>query len=266
MPSHTIDLTDPDTMIDALAASHAHLDGLRTAALTAPTRLPGWPVAQVLSHLGSGAEIGTALLHRALDGAAETLDRDTMTGIWERWNAMTPDEQADGRRVHDAQHLALLEGLTEEQRHSLKVPYFIGPLTIAEYAGYRLSEHAVHTWDVAVALEAAARITPGATAVLWSRLALIAERFHAADVRTLLAPTSVTLRPTDGAPPATLVIRPGALTLVAGDSGAAQASGTVEALTRLVYGRLAPRLRADDRLALTPGITLDDLVSLFPGY
>lgn len=262
----TVDLTDPDAMIDALAASHDRLDRLDTTPLTAPTLLPGWPVAQVLSHLGSGAEIGVAILGRALDGATDTVDRDTMTGIWDRWNAMTPDEQARGRREHDARHLALLEALTPEQRRTLTVPYFVGPLSVAEYAGYRLSEHAMHTWDIAVALDPAARLDPAAAAVLWARLDLIAGRFHAADLRARLAPADITLQPTDGAPAASLVIRPDTVTLIPGDHGTAQVSGPVDALVRLAYGRLDPARRVDDRLDITAGPSLADLTALFPGY
>jgi uncharacterized protein (TIGR03083 family) len=266
MTAATAALTDPDAMIDSLAASHELLDRLDTTGLTAPTRLPGWSVAQVLSHLGSGAEIGTVLVGRALDGATDTVDRHVMTGIWDRWNAMTPQEQADGRREQDARHLALLQGLTPGQRRHLRVPYFVGPLDVAEYTGYRLSEHAVHTWDVAVALDPSARLAPGTAAVLWARLGLIAGRFHAADVRVRLAPADVTLRPTDGAPAATLVIRPDTVALVDGDHGTAQVRGTVDALVRLCYGRLDPELRDDDRLDVTAGVSRADLTDLFPGY
>lgn len=37
----TVDLADPDTMIGALTASHAHLDRLDTTPLTGPTRCRG---------------------------------------------------------------------------------------------------------------------------------------------------------------------------------------------------------------------------------
>jgi uncharacterized protein (TIGR03083 family) len=270
VPAWTIALDDPDFMIATLAASHNHLDRLTADldhnALTAPTQLPGWTVAQVLSHLGSGAEIGGHVLRRALQGAGDTVDRDTMTSIWDRWNAMNPTQQHRSRYEYDAGHLQILDGLDTSQRRTLRVPYFVGPLTVAEYAGYRLSEHAMHAWDVAVALDPGVLVEPGAAAVLWSRLARIASRFHDADVRHAIAPIDVALLPTDDAPASTLVIRPDGVTLTPDESGTVQVRGPVESLVRLVYGRLDPDRRPHDHLHICGELSLDTLTILFPGY
>ena len=51
-----------------------------------------WSVAQVLSHLGSGAEIALARLAPAVAGeAVPEIDNQS---VWDRWNAMSPEEQA----------------------------------------------------------------------------------------------------------------------------------------------------------------------------
>jgi uncharacterized protein (TIGR03083 family) len=270
--TRTVDLHDADVMIAALRASHQRLDALTATlgddALTAPTQLPDWPVAQVLSHLGSGAEIGLDLVGRAVGGVSATIDRDAMTAIWDRWNAMTLVQQRDGRREQDDRHLQALERLDGDQRRDLRVPYFVGPLTVAEYVGYRLSEHAVHTWDVAVALDPGARIDPAAVPVLWARLGRIAERFTSAETRQALAPADVTFRPTDGMEPATLRITADSLAWLpgAGLDATVQVRGAAESLVRLVYGRLDPARRAHDRLEVSGGLALDTLRELFPGY
>src|SRR5580765_1012925 len=47
---------------------------------------PDWTVAQVFSHLGSGAEIGLKILNAGID---EKPGPDP-TPIWDRWNALSP--------------------------------------------------------------------------------------------------------------------------------------------------------------------------------
>lgn len=55
--------------LTALHASSAKtVDGLPDDALSVPSFAIGWNIAQVLSHLGSGAEISTILLRRGIDG------------------------------------------------------------------------------------------------------------------------------------------------------------------------------------------------------
>ena len=53
-----------------------------------------WPVAQVLSHLGSGAEIGRDTLPRHGRGRRPPGDGFNQS-VWDRWNAMSPREQAN---------------------------------------------------------------------------------------------------------------------------------------------------------------------------
>src|SRR4051794_29720944 len=66
---------------------------LGDAELGAPSYARGWSIAQVLSHLGSAAEIGAVLLRRGIDGE-ESAPTSADTGpVWERWNAMAPAEQ-----------------------------------------------------------------------------------------------------------------------------------------------------------------------------
>jgi hypothetical protein len=61
---------------DILVALLANLDDDR---LNSPSGADGWTVAQVLSHLGSGAEIGRAPIAQAAGESAKTEDNGT---IW----------------------------------------------------------------------------------------------------------------------------------------------------------------------------------------
>jgi hypothetical protein len=123
----------------------------------------------------------------------------------------------------------------------------------------------VHTFDLAVALDPDARIDTAAVPVLWARLAQIAERFHDDDARTGLAPLRVTMRPTDGLPAQTLTIEPDRVRFGPGEAQQV-VSGPAEVLVRLVYGRLDPDARVDDRLAGSNGADPTVLRTLFAGY
>ena len=85
--------TDPRRWIHALRISHDALLG-QVLSLT-PTQLEegsycrDWDVAQVLSHLGSGAEIGLLGLERTLVNGT-LLDREDFAVIWDRWDNLGP--------------------------------------------------------------------------------------------------------------------------------------------------------------------------------
>lgn len=56
---------------------------------------PAWTVVQVLSHLGSGAEISSASYAAAVTGGTPP-DGDFNRAVWDRWDAKSPRAQADG--------------------------------------------------------------------------------------------------------------------------------------------------------------------------
>src|SRR4051812_32503735 len=88
-----------DQMIATLRSGHndlaAYAQGLDGTALAGPSGASEWDVAHVLSHLGSGAEIGLATLEGALDGTGPRA-HEFNQGVWDRWNAMSATEQRDG--------------------------------------------------------------------------------------------------------------------------------------------------------------------------
>ena len=85
-----------DASIAELRAIHDRLAGevagLTADQLTAQSGAEDWTIADVLSHLGSGAEIGRYPVVAAA-GASE--DPPSHQQIWDRWNALPPAEQAE---------------------------------------------------------------------------------------------------------------------------------------------------------------------------
>ena len=78
-----------DRTITALRAEHDALVALLGTigdgeGLSAPSGADQWTIAQVYSHLGSGAEIGRAPIARAAGEQVRAEDNQT---IWARWDA-----------------------------------------------------------------------------------------------------------------------------------------------------------------------------------
>ena len=100
---------DPRVWIATLRSSHERLaalvEPLSPEQLRAQSYDDDWSVAQVLSHLGSGAEISLMSLPAAL-GQAEPLDRATaFQPVWDVWNTKSPDEQAADCLTWDAKQV-----------------------------------------------------------------------------------------------------------------------------------------------------------------
>jgi uncharacterized protein (TIGR03083 family) len=248
----------------ALHASSRQLAGLvadlTDEELAAASYARGWSIAQVLSHLGSAAEIGAVLVRRGVVGEeAGPQDRDTKP-VWQRWEAMSAPQQRDSWHEADARHLALLDFADSA---TVRVPYFAGLLSIPVYAGYRLSEQSVHGWDIEVALDPSATIPAAEVGLLWQRLDRVATRFRDAEALARLKPGQVALELTN--PRRTWCLDLGGeLHIIPCEPGDPTATvwGSAEAVLRLVYGRN----RTEDGVTAAGAVNVDDLRALFPGY
>ncbi len=133
--------------VERLAALVAPLDN---AAIVQPAYPSEWTIAEVLSHLGSGAVI----MQRSLDdGLTGTNKPDGFNhGVWDEWNAKSPRAQVDDSISCDASLIACLEAVKPEERARFKS--MLGPFELDwdAFVGLRLNEHVLHEWDVAVAL------------------------------------------------------------------------------------------------------------------
>jgi uncharacterized protein (TIGR03083 family) len=259
---------DPRALIAALRNSHERLAALAAAMtgeqLTGPSYDTDWTVAQVLSHLGSGAEIALRTLEAALAGTP--VDHDANPAIWAAWNAKSPQQQAADCLPADDAHIKRLEGLSGAELDGISLDLYGMHPDAAGLCRMRLSEHAVHTWDVAVALDAAAEVAPDAVELLLAQLPMVAGwtgKTGEAPLRLRLRGTGpeadfllevadkVTLGPWPGSGPA-------------GATADGQIQLPAEALLRLVYGRLDPGHTPAVEVAGEPGL-LDRARAVFPG-
>jgi uncharacterized protein (TIGR03083 family) len=255
--------TDARPWIAALRNSHERL-----AALTGPVtgdELRGqsyctdWSVAQVLSHVGSGAEISNLTLTSALEGTP--LDQSAFGPIWDTWNNRSPEAQASDAIISDEAYVHRLEQLTDGELDSIKFDFFGMQLDAAGLIGLRLSEHALHTWDVAVTRDPAAVVAPDAVALLTGNLTRVlgfAGKPAGDSVRARIITTE---------PDGDYLLAVGDSVTLSDWAPGLDTDGQVrlpaEALLRLVYGRLdaghTPEISAD-------GIDFGRLRAVFPGF
>ena len=257
-----------DRSIAALRTNHDDLTALigvlTEDQVTGPSGAAEWTVAQVLSHLGSGAEIGLATLTASLAGQPAPAG-DFNQSVWARWNAMSPPEQAASFVEHNGALVAAFEALPSEQRETAQVAlgFIPFPLPLASFAGMRLNEAAAHAWDVHVALDPAAPLAADAAPLLAEHLSegigFMLGFIGKADAL---------------AQPALVDISGSGYGFAIGDSVSltstvhdptATFTGPLEAAIRLASGRLAPAHTAAD-IAVSGNVTLDQLRRVFPGY
>ncbi|MFB7285937.1 maleylpyruvate isomerase N-terminal domain-containing protein [Actinacidiphila glaucinigra] len=259
-----------DTSDVRLAAMHtasrrlgATVGGLTGEQLLLPSFADGWSLAQVLVHLGTGAELCAAALRRGLTGDLTRPSREEIADVFEQWIPLKPTAQRDAWQEAESALLGLLDSLDEGARAAVTVPYFTGPVGFTDFTGYWLSEQSVHTWDAAVGLDESATIPAPEVALLWDRIDMVASRSRDGDTLTRLGPRQIAMEFTD--PERVLCLTLGSELHILPCEGAETSgavSGPSEAVLRLVYGRNRPQ----DGVTVRDGITLDDLRALFPGF
>lgn len=262
MPVLPTRMTDADHSIAALRASHERLRSMVEPLSAEEIRLTSfcsdWSIAQVLSHLGSQAELLGGFLRAALAGEPEP-DADSFPEVWDRWNARSPEEQRGESLAANERALVEIESVDQPVRSELQISMFGGYLTVdvPGFARLRLIEHAIHSWDIAVALDPTKRIDPAAAALIVDELPALIGRF----AQPL---DGLRLRIDVSDPTSSWLLAPGAEGFEPYVDQPVNGTLTVSAeqLIRLVYGRLRP----SDGLALdAPGTSLADLQKVFPG-
>jgi uncharacterized protein (TIGR03083 family) len=238
-------MSNADAIISALRIGYDSLAGLvrdySDEQLAGPTGADEWDVSQVLSHLGSGAEIAQESLNAALEGKPGP-DAEFNKAVWARYDGAGRRERLDGFLAANEALTRFYESMSEETRTTLqiKLSFMPAPVDVATAAFSRLSEFALHSWDVRVGLDATAAIAPEATQLLLPRTELTAGYLGKADVldgeRALIAVTTV-------GPARELTLQLGEQVGVS--AGAPdQSDGTLtlpaEAWIRLLTGRLKP--------------------------
>jgi uncharacterized protein (TIGR03083 family) len=258
---------DPHVWITTLRNSHERLASvvkpLSPEQLRGPSYCTDWSVAQVLSHLGSGAEIALMRLPGAL-GQGEPVDQAAFQPVWDAWNAKSPDDQAADALVADEKQISALEQLSDDDLARISVPFLGMNLDSVGLIGLRLGEHAIHTWDVAVVGDPAATVSPDAVSLLIDNVPqFLAPRLgRAPDV-----PFRIRIRTTGPDRDYLLVAAdPVGMTDWPGDGGGADSEAGMpsEALLRLAYGRLDPAHTPAEVVA--DPAELDRLRRMFPGF
>jgi uncharacterized protein (TIGR03083 family) len=235
---------------------HDVVEGLDPEALATRAYPSEWTIADVLSHLGSGAEILQRRLDDSLAGVA-TPD-DAAPGVWDVWNAKTPEAQAADAMVADRALLDRLEGLGDEDRQRFQ--FAMGPMTfdLDGFVGLRLNEHALHLWDIEVALDPAATLDPASVPSVVDNMEMWT-RFTAQPIDTA---RSITIGTTDPQRTLALVLGPDEVSISSSDPVEdPDLVVSAEALVRLVYGRLDP----DHTPPVRGTADLDELRRVFPG-
>jgi len=255
---------DPAALVVTVRRSHDRLvalaSSLTDAQLTGRSYATEWSVAQVLSHVGSQAELFQLMLDAGLRGG-QAPGRDSMLPIWQRWDALSPHAQATECATANERLVRRLEGLDAAQLASFRVAAFGRELDAAGLLRSRLSEHAVHSWDIAVALDPAATVAPDSVAQLVDFLPEMAPRVG----RPL--PRPAVLEVTTSAPERRFALIADGVRLEPWSGQPAEGSLLLpaEALFRLIYGRLDEAHRPPLTLS-APAVTLEDLRAIFPGF
>ena len=228
-----------DNPLPPLGASVEHLRelvrGLDADQLESPSYDVGWSIADVLSHLGSGAELMVRRLDAALLGAA--LPDDVFQPVWDEWDAKSPQAQADDALAEDEHLGKAFEAVDDVVRERVQVPF--GPVSVSfeTAVALRLNEHALHTWDIEVMSDPSAVLRADAAAVIVDNLGLVG--------RVAAKPTGdereVRVRTSDPVRHFTVRLTPDSAQLLEGDAGVRpDLELPAESFCRLVYGRLDP--------------------------
>jgi uncharacterized protein (TIGR03083 family) len=255
--------TSPSPWIEALRHSHDTLQAVASPLDADQLRRQSydteWSIAQVLSHIGSQSEIFGLFLDAGLSGQ-DPPGPEAFGPIWESWNGKSPQDQAADALRADEALIERLESLDDDERKRFRLSVFGMDLDTAGFARMRLGEHAVHTWDVAVALDPAATLAPDAVGLLVDTLGQLVARAGkpGGPQRRLHVSTSSPVRHFTLETGEKVTLTPSEYT-----EGLPELALPAEALIRLVYGRLDP---AHTPPVETRRADLDGLRQVFPGF
>ncbi len=255
-------MSDINAWINALRGSHERfrstLARLDDAGVEGPSYDDGWSIAQVASHLGSQAEIFGLFLGAGLNGEAAP-GGEQFAAIWERWDGLAPRMQVTESLAANEAFVSRLEQLPDAERAAFRISLFGSHIDLSGLAALRLGEHALHTWDIVVAVDPSAVLSADAVDLLIDTLPTTAARAGKATEDALVVDIETT------SPERSLVLSTApSITLSVGDPGGDEALRLpAESLIRLVSGRLDPEHTPP---SVTDDAALNDLRAVFPGY
>ncbi len=263
----TTDADPLEIVLAALRSSHARLAAvagpLTADEVTDPSYCDEWTIAQVLSHLGSGAEIFGLLLDAGLRGE-DAPGPDQYQEIWSRWNGKSPQDQARDSIAADGAFLDRLAAVDPAARETWRLTFFGGERGLGDLARMRLGEHALHTWDIAVARDGKATVTGDAVELILDTLPGFASMIG----KPASEPLRVRVTTYDPERRFQLDAGPDGVSLSPAGPGPLPPGGAelrlpAEAFVRLVYGRLG---EDDPARVEAAHVEPDTLRGIFPGF
>jgi uncharacterized protein (TIGR03083 family) len=264
-------MSNADAIIAALRSGYdslaAQVSPLSDEQLAGPTGASEWDVSQVLSHLGSGAEISQNTLRVSLEGKPNP-GLEFNKGIWARYDSATPRERLEWFLAANEALTQSFESLSEHTRESLRVDmgFLPAPVDVATAASYRLNELALHSWDVRVGFDPAAILAPEATPLLLGLVANLAGFLGKPDACN--GQTAV-IAVTTTDPAEDFALHLGEKVSVSGGRpGTPDGTLTLpgDSWIRLVTGRLKPEYTPAAGITTTGAADLDLLRRVFPKF
>jgi uncharacterized protein (TIGR03083 family) len=259
-----------DQVIAALRSGYddlaAYAAQLTQDDLTAPSGASEWNVSQVLSHLGSGAEISQATVERARTRAGSPPDGFNQ-GVWARWDAMGPIAHRDAFIAANGELVEVYESLTEDERRDLRIDlgFLPAPVSVAEAGRMRLNEFTMHAWDAKVGPDPSATLKSDAVPLLFETTAGLLGWIAKPDA---LGGKSATLAIVTSDPAREFGLELGEKVALT-DQPSPAADGTLrlpaEAWLRLIMGRFSPE-HTPAGVEIDGPLSLDDLRNVFPGF
>jgi hypothetical protein len=182
---------------------------------------------------------------------------------------MEPRDIAGAFADADRRLVEAFEALGDDQLDSLriKLPFLPDRIDVASAVGFRLSEHALHSWDVFAAFDPDATVASDSVELLIDRLPTMVGLIGQFTPRETRPAGTTTVRITTTHPAREFVLTLGDdVELRAADDGAAgELTIPAEALLRLAAGRLRPDHPSGD-VEPAGALSLADLRRAFPGY
>jgi uncharacterized protein (TIGR03083 family) len=262
-------MSNADAVIAALRGNYEGLADfvvtLTDADLAGPSGASEWDVSQVLSHLGSGAEINHATITAAIAGKPNP-GLDFARSVWARWDAMGRRDRADGFQSANEALVSLYESLDSHARENLRIQmgFLPEPVDVAMAGRLRLSEFTLHAWDVRAGFDKAATLNPAATTLIAPGVADMAGWLGKPDA----VKEHAVIRVMTTGPDLDLALRLGEQVSVDGEVPG-EPDGVLslpaEAWVRLVTGRLGPDYTPAG-ITVTGAADLDVLRRVFPGF
>lgn len=251
-------MPEPIELLEAQAAATRQTIQSLAAADFAKGSLgcPGWRVQDVVAHITTGAQMFEGIARGTLSGANWMEERGRRLA---ENAALSPDDLKRRYAEADASLVSTFKSLSPEELQARRQHPAFGEVPVAQFLGMRISETAVHSWDIQSAVDPSAKLQAPATNAVASQIVNIfpawflpeavagmsrGYRFVVAEATHTLAIAGGKAAWTDddGAADATLTLDLGDFVLLMTgrlssekliDSGRAQASGDIQAAKQL---------------------------------